>query len=236
VRPAARTPWDPRLAHEAPVAVIAPGTETTVHVRNLAVSSALSRHYVMNLIPPEAVIDVLNAAGVRFLLAGAHAIGGWTNRPRTTEDVDVLVAARHVRAAVRAIQAAYPYLQVRDTPVVARFVDPESGNVVIDVMKPNQPLHRVALRHAHPIETAARTYSVPSLEFALAMKFAAMVSPRRERLKKMQDAVDFAAIVGANPVVRLRKLTALGERAYPGGGAEIVELVRKAQSGEPFQI
>jgi hypothetical protein len=228
--------WDPAQAHEVPAAVIRPGEETAVHVRNLATSTALSRHYVMNFIPPEDVIDVLNAAGVRFLLAGAHAIGGWTNRPRTTEDVDVLVAARHVRAAVRAIRAAYPHLQLRDTPVVARFADPETGKIVIDVMKPNQPLYRVALRYAHPIETADRAYHIPSLEFALAMKFAAMVSPRRDRGKKLFDAGDFVNMVKANPEIDMAKLATLGARVYPGDGAEIVELVRKARADEPFQI
>lgn len=76
--------WDPELAHEMPVAVLAPGTETAVRHQSLAISTALSKYYVKHFIGPEAVIDVLNAAGVRFMLAGAHAIGGWTNELRTT--------------------------------------------------------------------------------------------------------------------------------------------------------
>src|SRR5581483_6428943 len=84
-RAAAPVKWDPDLAHEVPVAPIAPGTETAVHLQCLAISTALSRHYVKNFISPEAVIDVLNAAGVRFMLAGAHAIGGWMNEARTTQ-------------------------------------------------------------------------------------------------------------------------------------------------------
>jgi len=39
----------------------------------------------------------------------------------------VLVATRHVKAAVRAIQAAFPRLELRDTPIVARFADPRTG-------------------------------------------------------------------------------------------------------------
>lgn len=228
--------WDPALAHEVPVAPIVAGTETAVHLQCLAISTALSRHYVKNFITPEKVIDVLNAAGVRFLLAGAHGIGGWMNDARTTQDVDVLVAARNLRAAVRALQTAFPNLRVQDTPVVTRFSDPKTGLVVLDVMKPNQPLHRVAMRHAHRIETAERTYYVPSLAFALAMKFAAMVSPWRERKKKMRDAVDFAWMVDANPVIDLAKLVRLGERVYPGGGKEIVDLVRRIRAGEKLDL
>ena len=55
--------WDAALAHEVPVAPIAPGTETAVHLQCMAISTALSRYYVKHFITPEKVIDVLNAAG-----------------------------------------------------------------------------------------------------------------------------------------------------------------------------
>lgn len=232
----ARGKWDPDLAHELPVAVIEPGQEQAVHLRNLTISTSLSRYYVKNFIPPEKVIDVLNAAGVRFMLAGAHAIGGWTNEPRTTQDVDVLVTARHVRAAISAISTAFPDLILRDALVVTRFVDPEADKVVIDVMKPNQPLFRDAMRFTHQIQSRKRTYFIPSLEFALAMKFSAMVSPRREQAKKLVDGADFVRMAKANRTIDLTKLAMLGDRVYRFGGREIVELVRKARADEPIQF
>jgi hypothetical protein len=191
---------------------------------------------VADYISPEAVIDLLNAAGIRFMLAGAHATSGWMNESRYTEDVDVLVASRQVRATIRTIQRAFPHLQLRDTPVVARFIDPVEKVVVIDVMKPNQPLHQVAMRHAHRIETTERSYLVPSLEFALAMKFAAMASHWRDRVKKIQDTFDFARMVQVNKVIDLAKLAKLGERVSPGGGKEVLELVRRVRDGEPLTL
>lgn len=235
-RDTAAVPYDPALAHEVPVAPIAPGTETAIHLQCLAVSTALSKYYVKNFITPEKVIDVLNAAGVRFMLAGAHGIGGWTNQPRTTQDVDVLVATRYLKTAVGVLRTAFPQLTVRDTPVVVRFADARTGTVLLDVMKPNQPLHRVAMLNAHRIETRKRVYHIPTLEFALAMKFAAMVSPYRDRLTKMQDGVDFARVVAANPKIQLAKLAQLGERVYPGGGKEIVEMVRRVRAGERLEL
>jgi hypothetical protein len=232
VRRTARTEPESSFAHEPPITVIAPEAVNRIHVQNLAISTALSRHYVVNFIPPDEVIDVLNAAGVRFLLAGAHAIGGWTNEPRTTHDVDVLVASRQVRTAVRALESAFPHLQVQDLPVVIRFVDPATKKVVIDVMKPNQALHKVALRYTHRIETPERTYHIPSLEFALAMKFAAMVSPNRQEDKKLFDAGDFIRMVKTNSQIDLDKLAKLGELVYPGGEKEILEMVRRVRSGE----
>lgn len=237
MKPSGAGVWHEDWSHEPPRRVFT--TEETrrkSHVVALAVSTALSREYVRTSVRPATVIDVLNAAGVRFVLAGAHGIGGWTGEPRTTQDVDVLVAARQVRAAVAALRAAFPRLVVKDTPVVTRFTDPRKGIVVLDVMKPNQPLHQVALRHAHRIETAKRTYNVPTLEFALALKFAAMVSHWRQRDKKLMDAADFLRIVEVNPAIDLAKLANLGERVYPGGGAEVLDMVRRVRAGEMLQL
>ena len=236
MRTTARAKWDPDLAHELPVAVIEPGQAQAIHLQNLSISTSLSRYYVKNFIPPEKVIDVLNAAGVRFMLAGAHAMGGWTNEPRTTQDVDVLVGSRHVRTAILAITTSFPMLILRDTPVVARFADPKSGLVLIDLMKPNQPLFRDAMRFTRQIRSKKRTYFVPSLEFALAMKFAAMVSPRREQSKKLIDGADFIRIVKANREINKSRLSVLAERVYRGGGREVVELVRKALFDEPIRF
>src|SRR5258708_533880 len=103
------------------------------------------------MVPPLEVIRVLNAANVRFMLLGAHGIGGWTRNPRATQDVDVLVAARGHKKAVAALRAAFPFLQAEDHEVVTRLREPETGNVLIDVMKANQPLYRDALKHAHVV-------------------------------------------------------------------------------------
>jgi len=67
---------------------------------------------------------------------------------------------------------------------------------------------------------------------ALAMKFAAMVSPNREDVKKIVDSHDFIVMVRANPGLDLVKLETLGDLVYPEGGQEILELVRRVRAGE----
>jgi len=52
----------------------------------------------------------------------------------------------------------------------------------------------------------------------------------------MQDAVDFGRIVQANPEIVLAKLAKLGERIYPGGGREVLDLVRRIRDGEPLTL
>lgn len=213
-------------------------TQLEAHAKSLAKSTALSRYYyhMAREIPPAEVIRILNDAKVSFVLAGAHALAGWTKKPRATEDVDVVVATRHLKKAVRALLAAYPDLEPRDFEVVTRFVDRHSQEVAIDVMKPNQQLFRVIFKNAVKITSQGQTYRIPTLEMALAMKFAAMVSPHRKDSLKYKDAHDFMTMVEASPDINLTKLAELGDLVYPGGGKEIVELVRRTRAGEHLDL
>src|SRR5438128_32234 len=130
----------------------------SVHARSLAKSTAISGYYVENFISPLEVIRVLNGGGVSFLLAGAHGIGGWTGKTRATEDVDVVVAKRHHKKAVQLLTQAFPNLVVDDNDVVTRLRDRESKDVLIDVMKPVEPIVRAALKHTHTVTDSRLTY------------------------------------------------------------------------------
>jgi hypothetical protein len=206
------------------------------HAAGLAISSTITSWYIKNMIPPLEVVRVLNGAKVRFMLVGAHGLAGWLDEPRATQDVDVLVGYRQHQKATRALLAAFPHLQPDDQEVVVRLSDPASGNVLIDVMKSVQPLHREGLRHTQTVRAEGLTYKVPSLEMALALKFGPMVSPHRADGKKLRDASDFTLIVEGHPEIDLEKLAELGDLVYPGGGKEIVEIVRKVRAGERLPL
>jgi hypothetical protein len=207
-----------------------------IHSASLATSTALSAYYVADLITPLEVIRVLNEVEVRFVLVGAHGLGGWMRKPRATQDVDVVVGVRGHKKAVKALLAAFPQLEAEDYEVVTRLRDRETKDVAIDVMKPNQELFRAALKHTHAVESGGQSYKIPSLEMALALKFAPMISLNRRDIDKYQDAHDFGQIIFANPDIDLDKLAELGETVYPGGGQEIVEKVRQVRAGEKLNL
>jgi hypothetical protein len=198
----------------------------------LAKATALSGFQVMDAIAPLDVITVLNGAGINFVLVGAYGLAGWTKKPRATEDVDVVVAARHHKKALKALLAAFPHLEADDHEVVTRLRDRETRDVAVDVMKPNQALYRETFKHAVSIRSGQQEYRIPSLEMALAMKFAPMISLTRDDAKKYMDAHDFIQMVRVNPDIDLEKLSELGDLVYPGGGQEIVEKVRQVRAGE----
>jgi len=206
-----------------------------VHQRYFRTSVALSQMQVKNMISPLDVIRILNAEGVKFVLVGAHGIAGWLKKPRATQDVDVVVLNKHVKKATRALLGVFPRLQASDEEVVVRFRDPESGTVVIDLMKQRE-LYRETFKHVQEVSEGKEKYRIPSLEMALAMKFAAMIRPNLPTVKKYLDVHDFAQMMEENSDLRLEMLAALGDLVYNDGGAELLEKVRKVRVGEVLQL
>jgi hypothetical protein len=207
-----------------------------VHQINLSKATTLSGFTVENLIDPIEVVKILNAEKISFVLVGMYGLGGWIHESRATEDVDVIVAAKHVKKAVKALLKAFPYLEADDKVVVVRLRHRETHDVHIDVMKPNQQLFRKAFKHASTQTSKGQTYKIPTLEMALAMKFAPMVSLHRQDEDKYQDAHDFILMVKSNAEIDLKKLAELGDLVYPEGGKELLEKVRQVQAGEKLQL
>ena len=207
-----------------------------IHERGLAKTIALSQYYVANMITPIEVIRVLNKAKISFVLVGLHGLVAWMREPRATEDVDVIVALRQHQKAKRVLLKAFPELEAIELEVVTRFRMPGTETVLIDVMKPNQQPHREVFKNTRTVQSEGETYRIPSLEMALTMKFAPMISLTRAEEDKHQDAHDFIHLAKQNPDIDLVKLASLGETIYSGGGAEIVELVRKARAGERMRL
>ncbi len=197
----------------------------------LRISTNISAYYVKNMVSPLQVIAVLNREGISFVLVGAHGVGSWMREPRATQDVDVVVAEKHIKKATRVLVAAFPQLTPSDEEVVVRLLDRETQDVLIDLMKPRS-LYREVFRHTHPVSQSQQRYRIPTLEMALAMKFAAMTSPNRQEEDKFQDAHDFIRVVKENDEINDAKLHALGELVYGGGGADLMKMVRNVRAGE----
>jgi hypothetical protein len=216
------------------------GDEVRHHLEALHTSSKLTTwfrraHQPMAInVTPEDVIAALSGAGIKCVLMGTHALGGYRSEPRATQGVEVLVRKKDVRRAGRILHERYPELRVNDFPVVTRFVDPATGNVVLDVMKPTQTVYQIVFRHTVPV---GDTHEIPSLEMALVSKFAAMVSPNRTRAKKILDASDFVDVVVHNrDQLDVQKLKRLGDRVYPGGGDEVLRFVADIDEDRPIQL
>ncbi len=180
-------------------------------------------------VTPENVIDALHRAGINAVLMGTHGINVYRDEPRATQDVVVLVTKRDVRKAVRVLEEAFPYLEILENSVVARFLDPVSQKVVLDVMKPSSRVMQATFRNTVAI---GETHRIPTLEMAVVAKYVAMTSPTRRPLKRKQDEVDFENMVEQNRTkLDLARLARIAGKAVPGGGTHVLELIADIDAG-----
>jgi hypothetical protein len=185
-------------------------------------------------VTPENVIAALHQVGINPVLMGTHGINVYRDEPRATQDVDVLVIKRHVRKAIRAMEEAFPDLEVVESSVVARFVDPVTQKVVLDVMKPSSHAMQSVFRHTIAIRD---THRIPTLEMALVSKFLAMTAPVRREDKKLIDMGDFTNIVKQNRgAVDLDKLRQLGDKVRLGDGKRILKLIADIDAGRRISL
>jgi hypothetical protein len=185
------------------------------------------------------ILRTLTDKKVPFVLTGAHALGGWTGRPRATHDVDVLVkGGRNHARAVKALRELYPHLEVHTFFGVTGFFVPGERESVIDVTYPHRDDIAETLAHAIWIEDKGLRYRIPSLESILANKYGAMLSLSRDPAKRLQDAADFTGVVQhsfreGSQTIDLERLRQLGEMVWPGGGGDevlgLIELIRQGR-------
>jgi hypothetical protein len=144
--------------------------------------------------------------------------------------------------AKKAIAARWPDLTVRELSQVTRFLDPldldSAGQPkpAVDLMHPWAPFQEVILKE-YVIVDADTQHRLPALEAALVSKYAAIISPHRDREKKEYDAGDFRRLVRANHA-RLQHdvLRRLAGMVWENGADDIERFVEIAQSDEPFPI
>jgi hypothetical protein len=199
-------------------------------------SHRLSQQQADDAVSPYELTAILNDGGIKYVLIGGHVLGYLTGAPRATVDVDVIVSSSHVEKAVKAIKARFPLLTPEDLVYNVRFnstlrghVDPER----IDVVRAdNAFFQRVVERYAAPIQSKGQQVFVPTVEAAIALKFAAAISPNRGGESKPQDRIDLLAIVRKNGQLNLDVLGELGDLIYAGGGVELRNFVRDVQAGK----
>lgn len=194
-------------------------------------------------ITPQDVIDVLTSAGVKnWVLMGLHGYVGYMPDPRATQDVDIMVPYSARARAKKAIAARWPGLVVRELSQVTRYLDPadldQQGQPkpVLDLMHPWSPFQELILKEYVIVDDQTQ-HRLPTLEAALVSKYAAVISPYRDRDKREQDAVDFRRLARANRGnIRADDLRRLAALVWEGGADDIERFVQIALSDEPFPI
>jgi hypothetical protein len=218
------------------------GYAIRISTRLTSYTKSHQRNAAMDITPQE-VVDVLVAADVKnWVLMGLHGYVGYMPNPRATQDVVIMVPYSGRARASKAIAARWPELVVRELSPVTRFLDPTDldtdGNPkpVVDLMHPWSPFQELILEE-YVIVDAETGHRLPTLEAALVSKYAAVISPHRDREKREYDAGDFRRLVRANrDRMRRDDLRRIAALVWEGGADEIERFVQIALSDEPFPI
>lgn len=151
---------------------------------------------------PALVAKLLNAAGVDFVIIGAHALGVHTKEPRATADVDVVVS--DVPEAVRALRNIRPKTKVIDLgATVGMRIATTRGAELVDILLPTGGVRGELFSNRIKIILDGQPASIPTLTAMFALKWLAMFSSARSGRKQAQDKVDFIQLVEVHPTANM---------------------------------
>ena len=192
-------------------------------------------------VTPEQVIDCMNEAGIKnWCLMGLHGYVGYLPMPRATQDVDVMVPFSQKKRAADAVAKRWPMLKRVELPQVVRFMDetdldPDGhAKPVVDIMLPWGKFQETILKQYVLVNEELRS-RYPTVEAAIASKYAALISLDRNRDEKAYDLADSRKIIRANHKTLDRDiLLLLGNQIWEKGGDELLNFVDLTIADQPL--
>jgi hypothetical protein len=177
----------------------------------------------------------LTAAGATHALIGGLA-AGYHGKARATVDVDMLIP-RRAATAVREELERRGY-EVRVSEDMMRAYRPGNDEAVADLV----------WREAHPVLKAAAAKTVPATILGLpvnlvkrgafvALKYHAASSPTRQHMDKYQDVIDIGRVLAKSFTAADEKMAvAIAEKAYPGCGRHLAQLLDDIRHERPVKV
>jgi hypothetical protein len=209
-------------------------TTRDVQAQCLATSTALTRIYVPDFITPLDVARVLDRVCVQFVLVGTHAFGGWMNKPRACDEVEVLPLPP-ISSAVYALQEAFPALAAETDDKVTRLRPGNSALGCIAVWHVCDSLARAAVANGKVVQVDGHNLKISSLELGLAVTFDGMRDSGRDWSDRYQSAHDFLAMIHANSEINFDDL-ANYEQLVSGKIGRVAAEVRRIRSGRKLEF
>lgn len=210
------------------------------HIDNLKKSYELSSQQVEDAVNPLEVAALFEKEHMSYVLIGGHMLSYYTGTARATVDVDFIIGGAHFTRAAKAIDKAYSQFKHTDRVYHVTYDSKKAGlkdPERIDLVKDGFPLFReVVQKYSHTIRASKHTVKIPTIEAAIALKFAASISPNRGDENKPIDNADLLRLIRSRPSFDIPALTKLGDLVYRGGGKELVAIVEDIRSGKAVSL
>jgi hypothetical protein len=210
------------------------------HIDNLQKSYELSSRHVEDAVNPLEVAALFEKERVSYVLVGGHMLSFYTGVARATVDADFIVGGKDFFRAAKVINEVYSHFKHCDRVYHVTYDTRKSGQKDperIDLIKDGFPLFREVVQHyCHTLRTGMHSVKVPTVEAAIALKFAASISPNRGDESKPVDNADFLRLVRSRNNLDTTALSRLGDLVYRGGGKELVSVVEDVRNGKPVSL
>jgi hypothetical protein len=209
-------------------------------IENLQKSYELSRQQMEDVVNPLEVVALFEKENVSYVLIGGHMLSFYTGTARATVDVDLIIGGADFARATKLIGSAYAQFKHHDRIYHVTY-DSQRPNQKdaerIDLVKDGFPLFReIVQSYCHTLRSNLLTVKVPTIEAAIALKFAASISPNRGDENKPVDHADLLRLVRSRTNLNDASLNKLGDLVYRGGGKELVGIVNDIRSGKPVSL
>ena len=209
-------------------------------IDNLQQSYELSRQTIAGVVNPLHVAALFEQEHVAYVLIGGHMLSYYTGVSRATIDVDFIIKNADFAKATRLIQKNYAQLSLSDKVYHVTFnvqdtvtAEPER----IDLVKDGFALFREIVNHSSLTRRSGEyTVRIPTREAAMALKFAASISPNRGDENKPVDNADLIRLIKTAADIDNKALQHLGELVYLGGGSELIAVVADVLAGKPVNL
>lgn len=210
------------------------------HIQNLQKSYELSSQQVEDAVNPLEVAALFEKERVSYVLIGGHMLSFYTGTARATVDVDFIIGGADFARAAKMIQDAYTQFKQHDRIYHVTYDSKTSGlkdAERIDLVKDGFPLFReVVQRYCLVIRAGSHTVKIPTVEAAIALKFAASISPNRGDENKSVDNADLLRLVRSASKLDDAALARLGDLVYRGGGKELVSIIADIRAGKAVSL
>lgn len=209
-------------------------------IENLQKSYELSSQQVEDAVNPLEVAALFEKERVSYVLIGGHMLSFYTGAARATVDVDFIIGGADFSRAAKVIDKTYTQFKHNDRVYHVTYdskkanqKDPER----IDLVRDTFPLFsEIVRRYCHILRASKHTVKIPTVEAAIALKFAASISPNRGDENKPIDNADLLRLIRSRNNLDLNALMRLGDLVYQGGGKELISIIEDVRNGKPVSL
>ena len=200
----------------------------------------MSSQQIDDVVNPLEVAALFESEKVSYVLIGGHMLAYYTGSARATVDVDFIVGGADFERASNMVRKTYTQFKRRDRVYHvtydtknARAEDSER----IDLVKDGFPLFNTIVRkYSVTLSAKKNIIKIPTIEAAIALKFAASISPNRSDEDKPVDNADLIRLIRSASRIDEKALHSLGELIYRGGGNEMTVVVSDVKQGKAINL